>query len=66
MFLGVRDFPKGLVKDYGSPRQLTKQHAAGDHSLDNPVPEKSPFGRSQTLETDRLRQPTATESDILR
>ena len=36
---------------------LKKRHAAGDNTCDNAVPEESPFGRSQTLKIDRLRQP---------
>jgi len=37
--------------------QLPKQHSAGDDTRDNAVPEEHPFGRLQTLKTDRLRQP---------
>jgi hypothetical protein len=37
--------------------QLIKRLAAGDYTHDNAVPEERPFGRSQALKTDRLRQP---------
>ena len=40
--------------------QLTlvlKQHAGGDDTRNNAVPEESPFGGSQRVKTDHLRQP---------
>jgi hypothetical protein len=40
--------------------QPVKRHAAGEYTLENALPEESPFGRSQTLKSHRLRPPIAT------
>jgi len=39
------------------PIQLIKRRAAGEHFCAKALSEGSPFGRSQALKTDRLRQP---------
>jgi hypothetical protein len=39
---------------------LVERHAAGEYTLDNAWLEESPFGRSQTLRSERLRQPAPT------
>ena len=40
------------------PSRLAEQHAAVKYAQPIASPEESPFGRSQTLKCDRLRQPT--------
>jgi hypothetical protein len=39
------------------PGQLVKQLAAGEDTRAKALPEESPFGRSQTLKSNRPRQP---------
>jgi hypothetical protein len=39
---------------------LVVRHAAGEYTLDNAWPEESPFGRSLTPKSERLRQPAPT------
>jgi multidrug efflux pump subunit AcrA (membrane-fusion protein) len=37
--------------------RLVERHAGGEYARAKPLPEESRFGRSQTLKSDRLRQP---------
>ncbi len=42
-------------------RALEERHDAGKYTWAEAPPGESPFGRSQTLESERLRQPAITE-----
>ena len=44
-------------------RALVERHAAGEYTRAKALPEESPFGRSHTLRSERLRQPAGEFKD---
>lgn len=61
MFLGVSDCRGDLRELTAHLSQLAERHADGDYTCDDAVQEEPPFGKSQMLKSDRLRQPATKQ-----
>jgi hypothetical protein len=57
LFTVVCEFPKTCGELTANLSRIAEWTAAGEHARAQSLPEQRPFVRSQTLKSDRLRQP---------